>query len=276
MSEQAKLVFKFSKVKSRSGVRALLAHNLRIDKPKNADPSKEKLNFYPKRTGKHINNTMMDMQRNLKGHKPRKNAVHAHEYVISGSHEHMKAMTTDECYEFFKDAIRFFREMYGKESMMIPVAHFDEKTPHLHLIIQPLINGKLNGKHFTGGSKATMAKLRTKFHKEVAAKYGLTRGEPKTKIKHKELDEYYKMVNETLPKLRKEAAELKLEVAVDQLELNQAKDQVNELRSQYELLRDDLKDIEEISKRATSMTRNELVKAIKQIDELEYRPRFRR
>lgn len=274
--EPPKLVFKFSKVKSRSGVRALLAHNLRIDKPANADPSKEKLNLYPKLTGQNINKTMMAMHQNLKGHKPRKNAVHAHEYVISGSHEHMKAMTKKECYTFFGDAISFFREMYGKESMLIPTAHFDEKTPHLHLIIQPLKNGKLNGKHFTGGSKSTMAKLRTKFHEGVAAKYGLERGEQKPKVKHQELDEYYSMVKEILPKLRKEAIELKMMASIEKEELNQAKDQANEFKSLYELHRSDLERIEEISKRAASMTRNELVKAIKQIDEMEQRPRFRR
>jgi len=276
MNDKPKLVFKFSKVKSRSGIRALLAHNLRIDKPKNADPEREKLNLYPKRTGQHINNTMMAIQRNLNGHKPRKNAVHAHEYVISGSHEHMKAMTMAESKKFFNDAIRFFREMYGKESMLIPTVHFDEKTPHLHLIIQPLKDGKLNGKHFTGGSKAVMEKLRTKFHKEVAQNYGLARGEPRPKVGHKELSEYYAMVEETLPKLKNEAAELKLNMAIDQSELDRTKDQVKELERRYELLRDNLRDIEDIRKRAASMTRNELVTAIQQLDERDYRPSLRR
>lgn len=276
MTAQAKMVFKFTKVKSRSGVRALLAHNLRIDKPENADPKREKLNLYPQRTGQNINNTMMAMQRNLNGHKPRRNAVHAHEYVISGSHEHMKAMTTAECKAFFNDAIHFFREMYGKESMLLPTAHFDEKTPHLHLVIQPMKDGRLNGKHFTGGSKAAMAKLRSKFHREVAEKYGLGRGEPKQRVKQQELDKYYKLVNETLPKLQDEAAGLQQQIVIGRSELDQAKDQVNELESRYELLRDDLRDIEDIRQRAASMTRNELVTAIQQLDERDYRPSIRR
>jgi len=64
--------------------------------------------------------------------------------------------------------------------------------------------------------------------------------------------------------------------SIEKEELNQAKDQANEFKSLYELHRSDLERIEEISKRAASMTRNELVKAIKQIDEMEQRPRFRR
>ena len=188
----------------------------------------------------------------------------------------MKTMTTAECKAFFNDAIYFFREMYGKESMLIPSAHFDEKTPHLHLVIQPMKDGRLNGKHFTGGSKAAMAKLRTKFHREVAEKYDLGRGEPKQRVKPQDLDEFYKMVNETLPELQDEAAGLQQQITIGRTELNQTKDQVNELEARYELLRGDLRDIENIRQRAVSMTRNELIKAIQQIDERDYRPSFRR
>ena len=83
-------------------------------------------------------------------------------------------------------------------------------------------------------------------------------------------------MNETLPQLQGEAAGLQQQIAIGRSELDQAKDQVNELESRYELLRDDLRDIEDIRQRATSMTRDELETAIQQLDERDYRPSRRR
>jgi len=76
--------------------------------------------------------------------------------------------------------------------------------------------------------------------------------------------------------LQGEAAGLQQQIAIGRSELDQAKDQVNELESRYELLRDDLRDIEDIRQRATSMTRDELETAIQQLDERDYRPSRRR
>jgi len=284
MQSQASMVLTFTKVTSRLGLRGLLAHNLRIEKPKNADPYREGLNIYGcgRGSGRTVSGLMGRLQGNLKGHKPRKNAVHAHEYVISGSHQHMKGMGRSECIKYFNDTIKFFREMYGKESMLIPCVHFDERTPHLHLIVQPMKDGKLNGKAFTGGHKNVLAKLRKDLHQQVASKYGLSRGVPREKATHRDLSEYYKIVNNTLPEARRKITELEQRIILEQAEaqkareeLGKVKQQLRDLQGHRELLEGDLAKLSKVREQAEAMTREQLEVAIKKIDENNYRPSFR-
>lgn len=278
-----KLVFAFHKIKSRMGVRALLAHNFRHDNSKNVDTSKTKLNMYPKDRGRDIIRTMLDYQRNLKGHKPRKNAVWAHEYVISGSHSHMTDMSRKECLQYFTDSINFFREMYGKESMLIPSVHFDEQTVHMHLIIQPMKDGKLNGKAFTGGSKHIMAQMRSTFQQKVAAKYGLEYGSRNCKATPQELSEHYEQVQEELPRLKAENRDLRhdLNRASRQLtntvvELAGVRKELDDAIAQTKLLKRNISDLERLREKSHTLTRVQLDNAIQRLDEQEHRPAFRR
>jgi len=284
---RAKMVFAFQKVKSRMGIRALLAHNLRIDKPKNADEQREKLNIYHKDLGKDIGRTMLAYQKNLKGHKPRKNAVWAHEYVISASPEKMENMTRREQEIFFRDSLRFITKKYGKESLVIPSAHFDEITPHLHILVQPMHKGKLNGKHFTGGSKHEMRNLRKKFHKDVAEKHGLEYGvtrSPENKPKQTDLKEYYDLVNKDLPEVRSELTQLTIETLskktdLDELtrEVNQLNEQKNALSGSVSDLKGELERLDTLTNNAKHMTRQALTEAIDRLDQDEtYRPTMRR
>ena len=284
----SKMVFAFQKVKSRMGIRALLAHNLRIDKPKNADRQREKLNVYHKNLGRDIGRTMLAYHKNLKGHQPRKNAVWAHEYVISASPEKMDTMTRKEQMEFFKDAAIFIAKKYGKESLVIPSVHFDEKTPHMHVIVQPMHKGKLNGKHFTGGSKHAMTALRKKFHKDVAQKYGLDYGVPRSpdnKPSHDDLQRHYDLVNKELPEAENQLKHAMLDLVTTQSEVDEANrklDQVNrqmmELESERNVLsssvsdlRNEIDELNTLSNNARQMTRQALTDAIEKLDRDETR-----
>ena len=287
---KSKMVFAFQKVKSRMGIRALLAHNLRIDKPKNADMEREKLNMYHKELGRDIGQTMLAYQKNLKGHKPRKNAVWAHEYVISASPEKMETMNRKEQMAYFEESARFIRAKYGKESLIIPSVHFDEKTPHMHVIVQPMYNGKLNGKHFTGGSKHAMAALRKKFHKDVAEKYGLDYGVPRSpdnKPSQDDLRNYYDLVNKELPLKQRELTSTKLELLSTQTEVDEANQKLGEVNRQVMSLegeknalsgsasdlRNEIDELNTLSNNARHMTRKALTDAIDKLDRDEaYRP----
>ena len=218
-----KVVFRFAKVKSRMGLRALLAHNMRVAKPKNADISKSHLNLHSHidyrkeihgkenlgylKPREDINSIMHKYHKALGGKKPRKNAVYAHEYVISGSSEQMSKLTRSQQKKYFKDSIEWLKNEYGKESKIIHVScHFDEKTPHAHILIQPIYKGKLNSSFFVGGLSNRMAEYQTRFEREVSLKFGFERGEKNSKATHKDLHEYHKLVNEELPGMRKMAA----------------------------------------------------------------------
>jgi hypothetical protein len=283
MAGSPKMVFAFQKVKSRSGVRALLAHNLRYDKPNNARTDRERHNVYPVSTKRDINKTMLAYQNNLNGHKPRKNAVWAHEYVISGSRDGFKGLGMNGSKAYFKDAVRFLQEMYGHESLIIPTIHFDERTPHLHVIVQPMKDGKLNGKAFTGGSKHAMAQLRTRFYKNVALKHGFERGEPKNRIKHKDLDEHYKLVETRLPVLREEKTRLELDILHGQSDIEtyrndiqNKKDELNSLEKNIQALEnerlsinDELKMLNDLRNNTRNMAMSDLNEAIEMLNNLD-------
>jgi hypothetical protein len=51
----------------------------------------------------------------------------------------------------------------GSERIISMVLHTDESTPHIHVVFAPILDGKLNAKHWTGGA-AKCAAFRKKIH----------------------------------------------------------------------------------------------------------------
>ncbi len=64
-----------------------------------------------------------------------------------------------------------------KVPMLSAVAHFDEGAPHCHVLLLPLVNGKMQGSDLVGGPGKFRARL-LEFHKEVGSKYSLQFKEP--------------------------------------------------------------------------------------------------
>lgn len=97
---------------------------------------------------------------------------------------------------FDGDAMAFFRDSLGwaDEFFQVPVlsaiAHFDEPAaclqpaPHLHIILLPIIGGKLNGGAVMGDLKRIQA-MHATFHDQVGRRYGLRR---KTAQKRSQVD----------------------------------------------------------------------------------------
>lgn len=54
-------------------------------------------------------------------------------------------------------------EEFGKERIISMTLHTDESTPHVHVVFAPILDGKLNAKHWTGGA-ARCAQLRERLH----------------------------------------------------------------------------------------------------------------
>jgi hypothetical protein len=68
---------------------------------------------------------------------------------------------------------------FGADRIISMEMHTDESTPHVHIIFAPILDGKLNAKHWTGGA-ARCAQLRERIYEKVnqhiACEY--TKGEP--------------------------------------------------------------------------------------------------
>jgi len=106
------------------------------------------------------------------------------------------------CQERFKqwarDIRKFVEDEFGEENVLKVVAHLDESTPHLHVVVTPILEGKLNAKKMIGGNslKEASAHMR-QIHDRLAAvnkKYGLERGDDVriTHAKHVSCNEYRK------------------------------------------------------------------------------------
>src|SRR5699024_12358100 len=48
---------------------------------------------------------------------------------------------------FFEESYKLFSERYGKQNIAYATVHNDEQTPHMHLGVVPMRDGKLQGKN---------------------------------------------------------------------------------------------------------------------------------
>jgi hypothetical protein len=173
--------------------------------PPNADPERSKANWWDKSSAE-----VMQRYDALLPEKIRKNAVHAVEFVVSLSPEDCGRLGPDKLARYLTDATAWCQaRLGGRKNTICAAVHLDELTPHLHLVMMPIKDGKLNARAFIGGHRDVLKEMQTNFAAEVGAKYGLDRGLPReqTKRRHIAVREYYAKVDqEILKKRQREAA----------------------------------------------------------------------
>lgn len=207
-------VIRTEKIKSIRSLCGRLAHNVRAQDVPNAIPEMSHLNIIPSNFNT-VEQCLARFKSLLGDHKPRKNAVYAREFVVSGSPEAMKGMSRKKQEDYFKDAARWIaEEMGGRKNVISLAVHFDEGTPHLHIVCACILKGKLNDRALFGGHRDRLIRLQTEFHESVARKYSLDRGLKKSKAKHVPQKEYS-------AKLKKEIADL--ESSIEALEAEKRK-----------------------------------------------------
>src|SRR5699024_11676186 len=67
--------------------------------------------------------------------------------LVISVHEFLEGMDTGEQNLFFEESYRLFSERYGKQNIAYATVHNDEQTPHMHLGVVPMRDGKLQGKN---------------------------------------------------------------------------------------------------------------------------------
>lgn len=120
--------------------------------------------------------------------KPRKDAVLMASFVIGSDREFFNGLSQTEQEDFFAQCTRCFANKYGEENIISVVVHSDETTPHLHLNLMPIKNGRLCCKDLFNRSELT--KLQTDFHEAVGKRWGLERGREGSPKKHLSTAEY--------------------------------------------------------------------------------------
>ena len=120
--------------------------------------------------------------------KVRKDAVLMCSFVVGSDREFFSRLSPSEQQQFFVDCTRFFAERYGEENIISAVVHIDETTPHLHLNLIPIADGRLCAK--TLFDRKELQNLQTEFHSVVGKKWNLQRGKEGSQAKHLDTAEF--------------------------------------------------------------------------------------
>ena len=134
-----------------------------------------------------------NLEEGFKWRKPQKNAAQAIEFSISATPEWFKNKKPDEIKAYLDSCREFIVNRYGEKNVLHWATHFDEKTPHLHLLMTPLKKTdkgiKYSSSDFLGG-KNGLQELQTEIYNAVGKKYGLNRGVEGSKARHTDQAEY--------------------------------------------------------------------------------------
>lgn len=119
---------------------------------------------------------MQDIQQEIDraGARTRSNSVVALDTIYTASPRFFQGRTNEENDQFFRDCLQFHQDRFGH--VVSAVIHYDESTPHMHVISVPLTrDGRLSARDVIG-NRTKMRQAQTEFFEQVGRGYGLERG----------------------------------------------------------------------------------------------------
>lgn len=127
-------------------------------------------------TLKESSNWLQDIDNEIKaaGAKTRSNSVLALDTIYTASPDFFTGRNNTENDRFFRDCLKFHESHFGH--IISAVVHYDETTPHLHVISVPLTKDNRLSARDVIGNKARMSKTQDAFFEQVGRSYGLERG----------------------------------------------------------------------------------------------------
>ena len=198
------------------------AHIERTVHPKNADRTRTHLNRELVQFPEGVRNRTQAIAHRIETagirRKVSANQVKAIRILLTGSNKDMKQMEAEGRIEdWCNDSLKWIRETYGEQNLVSAVVHMDEKTPHIHATVIPIVTGERRkaGQEEQNGKKKyrkknpqdvrlcaddVMARHRLKHYQDTYAqamnKYGLQRGVDGSLAKHISTMQYYKQLVE--------------------------------------------------------------------------------
>ena len=109
-------------------------------------------------------------------------------FILGSDKEFFDGLSKIEMHEFFRNVTDFFEERYGTENILSAVVHLDETTPHMHLNLIPVFEGRMCAKRLF--DRIELRELQSEFHEKVGKKWGLKRGKIGSTAKHLETTEF--------------------------------------------------------------------------------------
>lgn len=167
--------------------------------------------------------------------------------VMSGTHEDMMAIYKNgKLGEWCQDSIRYLYDTFGIDNVVSAHLHMDEKTPHIHASVVPIVTGErrkakkeqANGKRkYRKKANAVRLCADDLFNRQtlisyhdgyakVMAKYGLQRGVRGSEARHTTTTQYYRELKKMNNALEMESKRLQEQKAEAEQELKQVKSEI--------------------------------------------------
>lgn len=123
------------------------AHIERTVDPANADSKRTPLNRNLIEYPDGVKDRTQAIQHRIENAKIKRkishNQVRALQVMLSGTHEDMKRIQEEgRLDEWCQDNIDWLQSTFGKENVVSAVLHMDEKTPHIHATVVPIVQGE--------------------------------------------------------------------------------------------------------------------------------------
>lgn len=192
---------------------------------------------------KESNNWLQDINKEIQaaGARTRSNSVLALDTLYTASPEFFQGKTNAENDKFFQDCLKFHNERFGH--IISAVVHYDETTPHMHIISVPLTeDGRLSARDVIG-NKAKMSKTQDQFFEQVGKSYGLERGihmdgqEKKTHISAQEHE--LREIRQKIARGQEELEAVEHSVETARTRAQTARQTATELQKQVEQLQEE-------------------------------------
>ena len=227
------------------------AHIERSIIPKNADPTRTHLNRrlieYPDR----VKDRSAAIQRRLEEagltRKVGSNQVRVIRINVSATPEDMERIQREgRLDEWCADNLRYFADTFGKENIVAAHLHMDEKTPHMHVTLVPIVKGERKRRKREEQAKKRyrkkpadsvrlcaddiMSRLKLKSYQDsyaaAMAKYGLQRGIDGSEARHVSTQQYYRDIKRQTKELKAEVVELQEQKDTAREELTRTKKEI--------------------------------------------------
>lgn len=237
--------------------------------PANADPERTAKNVelvsrkFTNSNGKTYELTLqqaVDKRIREAGIKRKKTQYSCLEVIFTGSRETMCGMSRKKLLKWSREILEWSQEKWGKENVVSASLHVDERTPHIHMIVVPIVTGQSRRTKFHQEHKKpkktykidhnkprlcknevyTTGKLfeyHDSLYEEVNKNYGLARGtraEPGSKVRHQDSEEYNRRLAEEAAEQRDLIAEIQADYADIQKNVQELQTQKDNLSSAVE------------------------------------------
>lgn len=133
-------ILRSGKYKAHASINKLTAHNFRVtpEKVKGLKPENSHLNITkgcqtPEELKAKLKERIASCSR-----KARPDANKMVEFMMTASPEFFEGKSYEESKAYLEDGLDYVTKMYGEANILSATFHFDEKTPHVHIMVVPI------------------------------------------------------------------------------------------------------------------------------------------